>query len=78
MLQEYLHPVIVYLHHNPHSAGIIAFLISCSEALAVIGTIIPGSVTMTAVGTLIGSKVIPADSTLIWIVCGAITGDSIR
>jgi len=77
MLQEYFHPVIVYLHHNPHGAGIIAFLISCCEALAVVGTIIPGSVTMTAVGALIGSKVIPAGSTLIWVVFGAIFGDSV-
>ncbi|KPJ67462.1 MAG: hypothetical protein AMJ43_04190 [Coxiella sp. DG_40] len=77
MLQEYLHPVIIYLHQNPHSAGIIAFIISSCEALAVIGTIVPGSVTMTAVGALIGSKVIPTGSTLIWIVCGAIFGDSV-
>jgi membrane protein DedA with SNARE-associated domain/membrane-associated phospholipid phosphatase len=75
MVQEFFHPIITYLHHNPHSAGIIVFFIACGEAMAVIGTIIPGSVTMTAVGALIGSKVIPAESTIIWAICGAILGD---
>ena len=76
MVQEIIHPIINYLHQNPHSAGIIVFFIACGEAMAVIGTIIPGSVTMTAVGALIGSKVIPVESTIIWAICGAILGDS--
>lgn len=76
-LQSISHPIIAYLHHHPHSAGVITFFIAMAEALAIIGTIIPGSVTMTAVGALIGAGVIPAVSTVIWAICGAIVGDSI-
>jgi membrane protein DedA with SNARE-associated domain/membrane-associated phospholipid phosphatase len=75
MLQSLFQSIINYLHNNPHGAGLIVYLIACSEALAVIGTIIPGSVTMTAIGILIGSRVIPMTSTFIWAISGAITGD---
>jgi len=75
MLQHLFQSIIDYLHNNPNSAGLIVYFIACSEALAVIGTIIPGSVTMTAVGILIGSRVIPITSTFVWAICGAITGD---
>jgi len=77
MLQELFQPVIAFLHHNPQSAGIIVFFIACGEAMAIIGTIIPGSITMTAVGTLIGAKIIPVGSTFLWAMGGAVTGDTI-
>ena len=77
MLQEFFHPIIIYLHHNPHSAGIISFFIVFSEAMAVIGTVFPGSITMSAIGVLIGSGVIPGVSTIAWAVAGAICGDTI-
>ncbi|MBN2689224.1 MAG: phosphatase PAP2 family protein [Gammaproteobacteria bacterium] len=75
MLQHIIHSVILYLNHHPHSAGIITFFIAFSEALAIIGTIVPGSVTMTAIGALIGSQVIPAYSTIVLAMCGAVAGD---
>lgn len=77
MLHSLVQTIITYLHHHPHAAGIIVFFIACGEALAVIGTVIPGSVTMTAVGVLIGSRVIPAYSTLVWAMAGAVLGDFI-
>ena len=77
MLQEFFQPVISFLHHNPQSAGIIVFFIACGEAMAIIGTIIPGSITLTAVGTLIGAKIIPAGSTFLWAMGGAVAGDTI-
>lgn len=77
MFQSLLQNIVTYLHYNPHAAGIIVFFIACGEAMAVIGTVIPGSITMTAVGVLIGSKVIPADVTIICAICGAIVGDSL-
>ena len=75
MLQSLFQSVVEYINNNPHGAGLIVYLIACSEALAVIGTIIPGSVTMTAIGILIGSHVLPMTATFIWAICGAITGD---
>lgn len=69
-------PIIQFLHNHPHGgAGLLAFVVVFAEALAVIGVIIPGSVTMTAVGILIGSAVIPARSTFMWAIAGAILGD---
>ncbi len=69
-------PVVNWLHHHPNWSGIITFLISFSESLAIVGSIVPGSVTMTAIGILVGSGVIPCVSTFVWAILGAIAGDS--
>lgn len=45
--------------------------------MAVIGVVIPGSITMTAIGLLVGTNVIPAGSTFLWGICGAILGDEV-
>ncbi len=71
-----IQPLLAWLNNHPNWAGFITFLISFSESLAIIGSIVPGSVTMTAVGILIGSGVIPAYSTFFWAILGAIAGDS--
>ena len=75
-LNDYIQPLISWLHNNPHWALLITFLISFSESLAVIGSIVPGSVTMTAIGILAGSGVIRVDMTLLAATLGAIAGDS--
>ena len=66
-----------WLHIHHHFAGIAAFCISFTESLAVIGSIVPGSVTMTAIGILIGSNIIPVYTIFAWAIFGAICGDSI-
>lgn len=68
-------PLIQYLHTHPHSIGIIAFITVFLEAMAIVGVIIPGSITMSIIGALIGSNVAPAGSTFLYAICGAITGD---
>lgn len=73
---HYVEPIVHWLHLHPHWAGIFTFLISFGESLAIIGTIVPGTVTMTAIGVLIGSGVIPMYSTFAWAVLGAVAGDS--
>lgn len=60
---------------HQHAVGIITYFIVFCEAMAVIGVIVPGSIVMSAVGFLIGSAVIPAGSTFLWAIAGAITGD---
>lgn len=70
-------PVFQWLNQNPHWAGLFTFIISAAESIAIIGTIIPGSIMMTAIGTLAGSQIIPLYPTLIWAILGAIAGDSI-
>lgn len=70
-------PVLQWLNTNPELAGLATFLISAAESVAIIGTIVPGSVMMTAIGALIGAGIIPFWSTLIWAILGAIAGDGI-
>lgn len=71
----YVHHITDYLHTHPHAAYFIAFTIAFGESLAIIGTIIPGSVTMTAMGALIGAGILPMTSTLISATLGAFLGD---
>src|SRR3990167_5639290 len=69
--------ILQWLNENPELAGLATFLISAGESVAVIGTIVPGSVTMTAIGALAGAGIIPLWSTLLWATLGAIVGDGI-
>lgn len=74
-LTDYIQPLTFWLHNNPHYAVLITFLISFSESLAIIGTIIPGSITMTAIGILAGTGIMRIDLTFIAATFGAIVGD---
>ncbi len=75
MDSPYLHSLTNYLHSHPHIGLLITFFIAFTESLPVIGAVIPGSVTMTAVGMLIGSGVMPLASTMTWAILGAFFGD---
>lgn len=75
IMHQALQPVIDFLHTHPHYSGLITFFVVFCEAMAVIGVVVPGSITMTAIGVLAGSGVIPIVSTLIWGICGGIVGD---
>lgn len=75
MLEKYVHDVTQVLQNHPHYAWVAAFFIAFTESLAIIGSIVPGSVTMTAVGALIGAAIIPAGSTIGSAILGALTGD---
>lgn len=77
MSSEVVSPLLQWLNANPHLAGLATFIISAGESVAVIGTIVPGSITMTAIGTLAGAGVIPLYPTLLWAILGAIVGDGI-
>ena len=74
---QYFQPLINYIHQHPHVGELIAFLVAFAESLPLIGTIIPGSITMTAIGTLVGAAILPGFSTLGWAALGALTGDTI-
>ena len=73
---EYLQPVTQWIYLHPHWALLATFFISFSESLAFIGSIIPGTVTMTAIGILAGSGMMRVDLTLLAATLGAIAGDS--
>ncbi|KTD17217.1 VTT domain-containing protein [Legionella jordanis] len=72
---NYLQPLVLWLHDHPNWALLITFFISFAESLAIIGSIVPGSVTMTAVGILAGSGVMRIDLTFVAATLGAVAGD---
>lgn len=74
---DQLKPLITWIHLHPGWSGVITFLIAMSESLAVVGLIVPGSIIMSAIGTLVGAEIVPVVSTFIWAITGAITGDII-
>lgn len=68
-------PFFDWLQIHPLLAGIITYLIAFFECLMILGLLIPGTVFMTAIGTLIGIGVLPFVSITLWAIAGAITGD---
>jgi membrane protein DedA with SNARE-associated domain/membrane-associated phospholipid phosphatase len=72
----YLH-ITQWLHIHPQWGWVVAFLIAFTESIAIIGSIIPGSVTMTAVGILAGSGVLHFWPVFISGALGAMIGDGI-
>lgn len=75
LFADYLQPLTDWVYANPNWAFLFTFLISFSESLAIIGSIVPGSLTMTAIGILAGSGVMRIDLTLFAAILGAIAGD---
>lgn len=76
-MYDFLNSILQWLYVHPNAAGAATFIISSIESVAIIGTIIPGSLMMTAIGTLAGAGIIPLWSTIIWAILGAIVGDGI-
>jgi membrane protein DedA with SNARE-associated domain/membrane-associated phospholipid phosphatase len=77
VMSDIVTPVLQWLNSHPELAGLATFLISALESVAIIGTIVPGSVMMSAIGALVGAGIIPFWSTLIWAILGAIVGDGV-
>jgi membrane protein DedA with SNARE-associated domain/membrane-associated phospholipid phosphatase len=75
MLEHSFQSLVNFLHAHPHWGGVIAFVISLIESLPLVGTLVPGSVTMTGIGALIGAGVLPGLATFIWAIAGAYVGD---
>ncbi len=77
LFADYVQPLTSWLQANPHWALFITFFIALTESLAIIGSIVPGSVTMTAIGILAGSGIMRIDLTLLAATIGAVCGDSL-
>lgn len=76
-LHEYVTPLAKWLEAHPYLALEAVFIISFLESLPIIGTIIPGSLTLTALGALAGAGVMRIDLTFISAVLGALLGDGL-
>ncbi len=75
MLDHFIDSTVHYLHQHPHMGELFAFVVAFLESLPIVGTIIPGSITMTAVGAMIGAGLIPGYLTLAIASIGAYIGD---
>jgi len=70
-----LKPFFIWLHLHPQWAGLSICLIAFLESLALIGLLFPGIVIMTAIGSLIGTGVLPFTSIVLYAIAGAVVGD---
>lgn len=77
MFHHFLDSAINYLHHHPQMGILFAFVVAFLESLPIVGTVVPGSITMTAVGAMIGAGLIPGYLTLAIASLGAFIGDVI-
>ena len=75
MFHHFLNSATNYLHHHPQMGMLFAFIVAFLESLPIVGTIVPGSITMTAVGAMIGAGLIPGYLTLSIASLGAFIGD---
>lgn len=76
MLQA-VEPIVKYLQHHPYIGEFLTFAIALVESLPILGTIFPGSIIMTAIGTLIGTSIMPPFTTIFAASLGAFAGDCI-
>lgn len=74
-MEEYIQPIMEYLRDHALLGLLFAFVIAFIESLPLLGTLFPGSVTMTAIGVLIGAAVLPAIPTFFAAIFGAFLGD---
>lgn len=67
--------IIAFIQSNPEYGMIIAFALAMIESLPVIGSFVPGLLTMPPIGWLIATATLPAAETLSLILMGGIIGD---
>ena len=75
MFHELAHSIVQFITVHPQLSLFIVFLVAFIEALPILGTVFPGSITMTAIGTLLGSGVLPIAPTFTVAIIGAFAGD---
>lgn len=77
MIEQYITAINHYLLAHPYWGELFAFIVAFAESLPLVGTVIPGSITMTVIGILVGRGIIPGATTLFWATLGALAGDTI-
>lgn len=76
MLTE-IKPFFDWLSLHPHWAHFITFAVAFIECFIVLGLLVPGTIMMAAIGTLIGMGVVPFTGIVLSAIAGAILGDVI-
>ncbi|MCB1857551.1 MAG: VTT domain-containing protein [Gammaproteobacteria bacterium] len=76
-MSELFQQVLSWVAQHPYWAGLIIFLVSMAESLAIVGVVVPGVVIMFGIGALIAAGSIDFWVAMAWAVAGAIVGDGI-
>lgn len=76
-MTAYVHAVTDFIVQHPNWAGLLVFLTAAAEAIAVIGSIVPGTTILIGVGAVVGLGHLPLWPILIWATLGAIVGDGV-
>lgn len=70
-------PLLHWLTTHPEVAGLIVFILSFLESLAVIGLFVPGVLLMFTVGAVIGTGALPFWPMVAYAAAGAVAGDGV-
>jgi len=76
LFTNYIEPLTVWLYDHSYWALFFTFLLSFIESLAIVGSFIPGTIAMTAIGILAGTGVMRIDLAYLAAMLGAILGDN--
>lgn len=68
----------MWIYQNPNWAGLALFLLSAGESMTVVGSFIPGTIVMTAVGIFVGAELLPYWPMVLWAACGTLFGDALN
>jgi len=74
---HYLNALLAFITHHSGLAYGAIFLISLSESLALVGLIVPGTVTMFGVGAVVATGSLGLTTVLLLAMSGAVAGDGI-
>lgn len=78
MFHELMRHLVLWIYQHPNWAGLALGLISAGESMTVIGSFIPGTIVMTAVGIFIGADLLAYWPMVFWAAAGAFLGDALN
>jgi len=78
VVHELIRQLVLWIYQHPTWAGFALFLLSAGESMTLIGSFIPGTIVMTAVGIFIGADLLPYWPMALWAGCGALCGDALN
>ncbi|MCP4283319.1 MAG: phosphatase PAP2 family protein [Gammaproteobacteria bacterium] len=76
-MTELFQQLLDWVTQHPHWSGMLIFLVSMAESLAIIGLIVPGVAIMFGIGAMIAAGSIEFGTAVAWAVVGAVVGDGL-
>ena len=76
-MTAYIQTLTDFISGNPHLAVVIVFFVAASEAIAVVGALVPGTAILIGVGAVVGLGHLPLGPILIAATLGAVAGDGL-